>query len=29
VILMTATPSPSEIIELDVDDPRSVQRKPA
>jgi len=29
VTLMTATPSPSEIIELDVDDPRTVHRKPA
>jgi len=29
VTLMTATPSPSEIIELDVDDPRTVERKPA
>jgi len=29
VTLMTATPSPSEVIELDVDDPRSVDRKPA
>jgi hypothetical protein len=26
---MTATPSPSEVIELDVDDPRTVERKPA
>jgi mannose-6-phosphate isomerase-like protein (cupin superfamily) len=29
VTLMTATPSPSEVIELDVDDPRTVERKPA
>ncbi len=29
VTLMTATPSPSEVIELDVDDPRTVDRKPA
>jgi mannose-6-phosphate isomerase-like protein (cupin superfamily) len=29
VTLMTATPFPSEVIELDVDDPRMVQRKPA
>ena len=29
VTLMTATPSPSEVIELDVDDPRAVERKPA
>jgi mannose-6-phosphate isomerase-like protein (cupin superfamily) len=29
VTLMTATPFPSEVIELDVDDPRSVERKPA
>src|SRR5437660_1178641 len=29
VKLMTATPSPSEVIELDVDDPRTVERKPA
>jgi mannose-6-phosphate isomerase-like protein (cupin superfamily) len=29
VTLMTATPSPSEVIELDVDDPRTVARKPA
>ena len=28
VTLMTATPSPSEVIELDVDDPRTVERKP-
>jgi mannose-6-phosphate isomerase-like protein (cupin superfamily) len=27
VTLMTATPSPSEVIELDVDDPRTVERK--
>ena len=27
--LMTATPFPSEVIELDVDDPRTVERKPA
>ena len=29
VTLMTATPAPSEVIELDVDDPRTVERKPA
>jgi mannose-6-phosphate isomerase-like protein (cupin superfamily) len=29
VTLMTATPFPSEVIELDVDDPRKVERKPA
>ena len=29
VTLMTATPSPSEVIELDVDDHRTVERKPA
>jgi mannose-6-phosphate isomerase-like protein (cupin superfamily) len=29
VTLMTATPTPSEVIELDVDDPRTVERKPA
>jgi len=29
VTLMTATPSPSEVIELDVDDPRTVAGKPA
>jgi mannose-6-phosphate isomerase-like protein (cupin superfamily) len=29
VTLMTATPSPSEVIEVDVDDPRTVERKPA
>jgi mannose-6-phosphate isomerase-like protein (cupin superfamily) len=29
VTLMTATPFPSEVIELDVDDPRTVQRRPA
>src|SRR3984893_4231755 len=28
VTLMTATPSPSEVIELDVDDPRKVGVKP-
>jgi mannose-6-phosphate isomerase-like protein (cupin superfamily) len=28
VTLMTATPSPSEVIELDVDDPRTVERQP-
>src|SRR5215469_6411202 len=28
VTLMTATPFPSEVIELDVDDPRTVERKP-
>jgi mannose-6-phosphate isomerase-like protein (cupin superfamily) len=26
--LMTATPFPGEVIELDVDDPRTVERKP-
>jgi len=26
---MTATPFPSEVIELDVDDPRTVEHKPA
>src|SRR6266478_6238998 len=29
VTLMAATPFPSEVIELDVDDPRTVPRKPA
>jgi quercetin dioxygenase-like cupin family protein len=29
VTLMAATPFPSEVIELDVDDPRTVTRKPA
>lgn len=29
VTLMTATPSPSEVIELDIDDPRVVELKPA
>src|SRR6516162_10082188 len=29
VTLMAATPLPSEVIELDVDDPRTVARKPA
>jgi len=29
VTLMAATPLPSEVIELDVDDPRTVERKPA
>jgi mannose-6-phosphate isomerase-like protein (cupin superfamily) len=29
VTLMTATPSPSKVIELDVDDPRTVEHKPA
>lgn len=29
VTLMTATPSPSEVIELDVDDPRTIERRPA
>jgi mannose-6-phosphate isomerase-like protein (cupin superfamily) len=29
VTLMTATPFPSEVIELDVEDPRTVERKPA
>jgi len=24
---MTATPAPSEVIDLDVDDPRTVERK--
>ena len=28
VTLMAATPLPSEVIELDVDDPRTVERKP-
>jgi hypothetical protein len=28
VTLMTATPSPSEVIEFDVDDPRTVERVP-
>ena len=28
VTLMAATPFPSEVIELDVDDPRTVARKP-
>jgi len=28
VTLMTATPSPSEVVELDVDDPRPGERKP-
>ena len=29
VTSMTATPSPREVIELDVDDPRTVECKPA
>ena len=29
VTLMAATPLPSEVIELDVDDPRTVERQPA
>ena len=29
VALMAVTPSPSEVIELDVDDPRTVERAPA
>ena len=29
VTLMTATPFPSEVIELDVDDPRTVEHNPA
>src|SRR5215472_16631740 len=29
VTLITATPFPSEVIELDVDDPRTAERKPA
>jgi mannose-6-phosphate isomerase-like protein (cupin superfamily) len=29
VTLMAATPLPSEVIEFDVDDPRTVERKPA
>jgi mannose-6-phosphate isomerase-like protein (cupin superfamily) len=29
VTLLAVTPSPSEIIDLDVDDPRQVERKPA
>ena len=29
VILMAATPFPGEVIELDVDDPRTVERKSA
>src|SRR5882762_8522519 len=29
VTLMTATPFPSEVIELDVDDPRRAERRPA
>ena len=29
VTLMAATPFPSEVIELDIDDPRTVERKPA
>jgi hypothetical protein len=26
--LMTLTPSPSEVVELDIDDPRTVAREP-
>jgi hypothetical protein len=29
VTLMTATPFPSEVIELDVDDPRTAEHEPA
>ena len=29
VTLLAVTPSPSEVIDLDVDDPRQVERKPA
>jgi hypothetical protein len=29
VTLMTATPFPSEVIELDIDDPRTVEHNPA
>ncbi len=29
VTLMSATPSPSEVVELDVDDPQMVEREPA
>ena len=29
VTLLALTPSPSEVIDLDVDDPRLVERKPA
>ena len=29
VTLMAATPFPSDVIERDVDDPRTVERKPA
>jgi quercetin dioxygenase-like cupin family protein len=29
VTLLAVTPSPSEVIDLDVDDPRAVERKPA
>ena len=29
VTLITATPFPSEVIELDVDDPRTAERRPA
>jgi mannose-6-phosphate isomerase-like protein (cupin superfamily) len=29
VTLMTATPFPSEVIELDIEDPRTVERRPA
>jgi hypothetical protein len=29
VTLMAATPFPGEVIELDVDDPRTVERKSA
>jgi len=28
VTLMTLTPSPSEVVELDIDDPRTVAREP-
>jgi hypothetical protein len=27
VALMTATPFPSEVIEVDVDDPRTIQQR--
>jgi hypothetical protein len=29
VTLLAVTPSPSEVIDLDVDDPRQVERKSA
>jgi hypothetical protein len=29
VTLMAATPLPSQVIEVDVDDPRKAERKPA